>query len=157
MKESIKNSDVSLIAWPKNILVIYRYDEIPDLRTLIDWASTLGVEVENVDFLSFTTKKAFENGSGVATFSPKSISWTGSVTDENLKSKVKKKYDILISFYETSSLELDYISHIVAAIYKVGLGSSARESSDLMIDVTLSQTDVFAAELNKYLTILTKK
>ncbi len=157
IQESIKNPDASPMAWPKNVLIIYRYDEIPDLRTRIDWASTLGMEVKNVDFLSFAGKKVAENNAAVTSFTRKSISWTGSVTDAHLKSTVEKKYDLLISFYETSTLELDYISHIVVAIYKVGLGSSARESSDLTIDVSLSQPDVFAAELNKYLTILTKK
>ena len=64
--------------------------------------------------------------------------------------------DVLISFYKQESLELNLITALSKANFKVGLARNDERLYDLIMDLKPKEIETFKKEFKKYLNILNK-
>ncbi len=89
-------------------------------------------------------------------FIPKNFGWKGKINSVDLQSFIDTDFDVLISFYKQDVLELNLITALSKAEFKVGLSGLDERLHDLIIDVNPKQFKVFKKELKKYLLVLNK-
>ncbi len=89
-------------------------------------------------------------------FIPKNFGWKGKINSVDLQSFIDADFDVLISFYKQNVLELNLITALSKAHFKVGLSGLDERLHDLIIDVNPKQFKVFKKELKKYLMVLNK-
>ena len=65
-------------------------------------------------------------------------------------------FDLLISYYSSNKLELNLVTALSKANFKIGINSEDSRLHDLIIDVEPSKIAVFRIELLKYLTQLNR-
>lgn len=157
IKKSISNRDSRQISWPQNILILYRYDEMPDLPSTIKWSDTLHVKSANIEFLAYRSNLKKDEEQHRVWLNPQSFLRSGGFKDEEIKRIAKKRFDLLVNYYDNINLELKFMSHIVDAVHKVGISDTSSKINDITIEIAVTKADVFAEELKKYLTLLTKK
>ena len=68
----------------------------------------------------------------------------------------EQKFDLLISYYKTNKDQLNFVTALSKANFKIGINNQDPRLHDLIIDVEPSQTEVFKFELLKYLTQLNR-
>ena len=69
---------------------------------------------------------------------------------------VDQPFDLLISYYNSNKLELNLVTALSKANFKIGINIQDARLHDLIIDVKTSKIDVFKVELIKYLTQLNR-
>ena len=74
----------------------------------------------------------------------------------DLKNFIQEDFDVLISYYRQGGLELDMITTLSKANFKVGLSRNDERLYDLIIDLDPKQMNIFKKEFKKYLNILNK-
>ncbi len=89
-------------------------------------------------------------------FSEKDFNWKGNVLDTSLQSFIESQFDLLICFFSSQNLYLEYVSLLSKANFKVGFAEKNFPFLDLQINVVRSQVEDFFSETKKYLTILKK-
>lgn len=87
-------------------------------------------------------------------FIPQNIGWKGKIESVDLETFIKADFDVLISYYNQSQLELNLITALSNAKFKIGLAPVDDRLYDLIINVNTSQFAIFKTELKKYLKIL---
>jgi hypothetical protein len=157
VRKSLLKSEVACSGWPKSALILYRLDEVSDLPEKVDWSTLLGMDKKRVTFVGYTPQRLEVITDNIVVLSKKSIGLLGGINEEAIKKVVDMPYELLINYFEKPAKELEFMSNIVQAAYKVGLGNTAIASSDLLIDVKVTAVADFNKELIKYLTILSKK
>lgn len=87
-------------------------------------------------------------------FIPKNIGWNGKIESVDLETFINANFDVLISYYNQSQVELNLITLLSKAKFKIGLTNVDDRLYDLIINVNTSQFNIFKTELKKYLKIL---
>ena len=85
-----------------------------------------------------------------------SLGWNGKIVDDNVSNFVAKPFDLLLSYYNTENLVLQFITAHSAARFKAGFHMQKYQLHDLTIDVDIKDTTAFKTELKKYLKILNR-
>ena len=80
----------------------------------------------------------------------------GRIKNNELQSFLNTPFDILVSYYKNDILELNLISALSKANFKVGISNKDERFHDLILDVLPNKFHVFKEEFIKYLTILKK-
>ena len=78
----------------------------------------------------------------------------GSVKNKSLKAFIEKPVDILINFYDSDNIAINYIAAASLAKMKIGLSKMDHRINDLIIGSSLDQLSLFNTELKKYLKTL---
>ncbi|MCB0446493.1 MAG: hypothetical protein KDD03_03105 [Gelidibacter sp.] len=89
-------------------------------------------------------------------FNPKDFGWNGAIKNIELQSFIDKNFDALICFYKQNTLELDLVTALSKANFKIGLSNKDHRLFDLILDIEPRQFELFKTELKKYLTVLNK-
>lgn len=89
-------------------------------------------------------------------FNPKDFGWKGKINSIDLQTFIDTEFDVLISYYQEKHMELNLITAVSKANFKVGLTNHDKRLYDLIIDLKVSQFSTFKNELKKYLTVLNK-
>lgn len=87
-------------------------------------------------------------------FIPKNIGWKGKIESVDLETFIKADFDVLISYYNQNQVELNLITVLSKAKFKIGLANVDDRFYDLIINVKTDQFNIFKTELKKYLKIL---
>ncbi|NQX84447.1 MAG: hypothetical protein HRT67_00740 [Flavobacteriaceae bacterium] len=137
--------------------VLMHSDEFIDYEKCRQLAVSIGVDEREVKFMTFVEAKKNDMASMDDVFSAKDIGWNGKLKKTALQNFVNTDFDALISYYNSSALELQVITASSKANFKIGINSDEDRLFDLMISVVaIKQIDVFKQELQKYLKILNK-
>lgn len=135
------------------VLSIEEYANIDQMRKLM---SAIGVKDNKVKFITFINDEKDKPNSWDAFFNPKEFGWSGKIENAEVKDFVVTKFDALISFYKQDNLELNLVTALSQANFKIGLSNKDERLHDFIIDVSPNNIDIFKNELIKYLKVLNK-
>lgn len=138
----------------KSLCVIEMNDHKFDRKKVRKLAALLSLKEENIMFRSFVKNKNKADKDNLVLFSSKDIGWRGVFKTSGLKEFKATSFDIIISYYTEEHITLSAISSLANGKFKVGLRENIYQTHDLSLEVQVGDTDVFLAELEKYLKIL---
>jgi len=135
------------------IINFQEYNNYDALRLLF---KSVGFNDNQIKFIAFVDNEKEMPNSWDSFFNPKDFGWKGKITNIELNEFIDTKFDALISYYQTETLELNLATAISKANFKIGLTSKEPRLFDLIIDIDPKHIDVFQNELVKYLKVLNK-
>ncbi|MCK8481112.1 DUF6913 domain-containing protein [Psychroserpens algicola] len=136
--------------------VILNTSEFSDFEAFRSFFKSLGLQQAKTKIIAFVEDSKDSNELWDTYFNPKDFGWKGKINNIDLQTFIDTKFDVLISFYKANHLELNLITALSNANFKVGLTNQDARLYDLMIDVKPNEFSVFKEELKKYLTVLNK-
>ncbi|WP_412561157.1 DUF6913 domain-containing protein [Winogradskyella sp. MIT101101] len=149
-KAAVNNNKV------KNIAVLLNANEYDDFESFRLYFKELNLTSPKHKVVAFVNDDKYESSQWETYFSPKDFGWKGKLNNIDLQSFVDEDYDVLISFYKQESLELNLITALSKANFKVGLARNDERLYDLIIDLKPKEIETFKKEFKKYLNILNK-
>ncbi|MEW7279276.1 hypothetical protein ABW636_11840 [Aquimarina sp. 2201CG1-2-11] len=139
----------------KTLAVLIDASQSVNIVSLLKLANELGVKSDKLKVMGFKKDmKEIADDKDAAYYSEKSFGVNGMIKNKGLLDFVNEDYDVLINFYEESSIELDCVAAASKAKFKVGFTTVDHRINDLIIGATTNDTNLFISELKKYLKIL---
>ena len=89
-------------------------------------------------------------------FTEKDMDWQGAVTDASLNVFLETPFDLLIGFFDTRQLYLEFATLKSKATFKVGFSGVNDKLFDLVIVEKSGNPLIFMNEIRKYLELLKK-
>ncbi|WP_353778543.1 hypothetical protein [Winogradskyella sp. 3972H.M.0a.05] len=140
----------------KTIGVLLNLEEYDDFESFRLYFKELGLTSPKSKVAAFVNDEKKINNLWDTYFIPKNFGWKGKVNSIDLQTFLDTEFDVLISYFKSDILELNLITALSKAKFKVGLSGVDERLYDLIIDVEVRQQEVFKLELKKYLTVLNK-
>lgn len=140
----------------KKVGVILNVAEFSDFEAFRQYFKTLGIQQAYIKIIGFVEDPKDSNDLWDTYFNPKDFGWKGKINNIDLQAFVDTEFDVLISYYKANQLELNLITAVSKANFKVGLTNDDDRLYDLMMDIKTNEFSVFKPELKKYLTVLKK-
>jgi hypothetical protein len=126
------------------------FEEWSGLKKMMD---NLSQSVES-KIVFYTEKKEANTAENQIALRANDFSLVGGLKNPEIEAFVKKPFDLLLSYYSTENVFLDFVSAQSNALFRVGVSEDMMEFNDLTIKTPLNQIDVFERELINYLKIL---
>ncbi|WP_298756586.1 hypothetical protein [uncultured Psychroserpens sp.] len=136
--------------------VILNMSEYSDFESFRMYFKSLGIHEAKTKIIAFVEDPKDSNVLWDTYFNPKDFGWKGKINNIDLQTFIDTKFDVLICYYEEHHLELDMITALSKANFKVGLTNDDQRFYDLMINIKPKEFSVFKTEMKKYLTVLNK-
>jgi hypothetical protein len=153
LKSRIKNFKSSKI---NSIGVIFDYDAYCDYDFFRGLIKDMGIMENKIRFIAKVEFEKNKPNSWDSFFSLDNFDWLGRPKSVEIDEFVEQPFDVLISYYKSNQLELNFVTARSKANFKIGLASHDSRLNDLTIDIEPKNTDVFKTELIKYLTQLNR-
>jgi Family of unknown function (DUF6913) len=147
------NIDASKI---ESVGVILNFDEFNDYDDFRKFFKSIGILENKIKFIAFITDEKLKPNSWDAYFFSNSFGWNGRINGVELHEFINMEFDALISYYKEDNLELNLVTALSKANFKIGISGKDKRLNDFIIDVKPNQTQVFQKELIKYLKVLNK-
>lgn len=140
----------------ESVGVIIDSREFSDVDGMKQFVQDLGIQLPRIQIVVFVdddkkTERLWGNY-----FSSKDLGYNGKIKHPELQTFLNCEFDALINFYKTDDLELKLASGLSKANFKIGLSNVDDRLFDFILDLSISDFDIFKSELTKYLTILKK-
>ncbi|NRD21147.1 hypothetical protein HNV08_13900 [Winogradskyella eckloniae] len=149
-KSSVNNDKV------KTVAVLLNASEFHEFEVFRVYFKELGLNSPKHKIVAFTMDDKLEHNQWNAHFSPKDFGWNGKIKNLDLQSFIDEPFDMLICFFKNPVLQLNQMTAVSNANFKVGISKEDERLYDLIIDVELKNINIFKQELKKYLNILKK-
>ena len=140
----------------ESVGIIVNLSEFDDFEMFRIFFEELKLNPNKIKFAGFTDDPKLVEFSNELLYSEKQIGWRGKIKDNGLKTFINTPFDVLISYYKDDNLELNLISALSKANFKVGISNNDERLHDLILEVDTKEIDIFKQEFIKYLTILKK-
>ena len=140
----------------ESVGVILNIDEFNEHESLRLFLKHIGVMDNRIKFISFVTDEKSAPNSWDSYFNPKDFGWKGRIKNIELQEFINTKFDALISYYKDDNLELNVVTALSKANFKIGISGNDHRLNDFIIDIKPNQFNVFKKELIKYLKVLNK-
>ncbi|MBT8393625.1 MAG: hypothetical protein HKO81_03865 [Flavobacteriaceae bacterium] len=140
----------------ESVGILVNLSEFDDFETLRIFYESLKINPNKIKIVGFTEDKDLVESSIELLYSEKQIGWKGKIKNNELISFINTNFDVLVSFYKKDNLELNLVTALSKANFKVGLSNYDERLHDLILDVYTNNFEVFKNEFIKYLTILKK-
>ena len=153
LKSRTKNFQSAKVS---SVGVIFDYDSYYDYDFFQELISELGVMKNKIRFMALIDQEKNRPNSWDSFFSLENFDWLGRSKNIEIDEFVDQPFDLLISYYSPNKLELNLVTALSKANFKIGINSKDVRLHDLIIEVDPSKTDIFKIELLKYLTQLNR-
>lgn len=140
----------------ESVGIILNLNEFDDFETLRIFFESLKLNPNKIKIVGFTEDVKLVEASIELLYSEKQVGWKGKLKNNELISFINTNFDALISYYKQDNLELNLVTALSKANFKVGLSNNDERLHDLILDIDPNKFDVFRNEFIKYLTILKK-
>ena len=140
----------------ESVGIILNLSEFDDFETLRIFFESLKLNPNKIKIVGFTEDVKLVEASIELLYSEKQVGWKGKLKNNELISFINTNFDVLISYYKQDNLELNLVTALSKANFKVGLSNNDERLHDLILDIDPNKFDVFRNEFVKYLTILKK-
>lgn len=140
----------------ESVGIVVNLSEFDDFEMFRIFFEELKLNPNKVKIAGFTDDPKLVEFSNELLYSEKQIGWRGKIKDNGLKTFINTPFDVLISYYKDDNLELNLISALSKANFKVGISNYDERLHDLILEVDTKEIDIFKQEFIKYLTILKK-
>jgi len=139
-----------------SIGVIFDYESYYNYDFFQELISELGVMKNKIRFIAMIANEKNRPNSWDSFFSLENFDWLGKPNNIEIDEFLDQPFDLLISYYSPNKLELNLVTALSKANFKIGINNEDSRLHDLIINVEPSKTDVFRIELLKYLTQLNR-
>ena len=136
--------------------IIFDYDSYHNYDFFHDLLKDLGVRKNKIKFIAKIDAKKKPPNSWDSFYSLENFDWLGKYENSEIDEFIEQPFDVLISYYKTNTLDLNLITALSKANFKLGLNNEDDRLHDFIIEVDPSKTDIFKIELIKYLTTLNR-
>ena len=136
--------------------IILNHDEYSNYEKLRLLLKGLGIKDNRVKFIAFLEDEKETPNSWDSFFNPKNFGWKGKIIATDLNEFINEPFDALISYYNEDRLELNMVTAMSKANFKIGISSRDKRLYDLIINIESKYVQVFEKELEKYLKVLNK-
>jgi len=140
----------------ESVGVILSLDEFNEHENLKQFMKDIGIMQNKVKFITFITDEKLAPNSWDSYFNPKNFGWNGSIKNIELEEFIKYNFDVLISYYKEDNIELNMVTALSKANFKIGISNNDQRLNDFIIDVKPNQVQIFKKETIKYLRVLNK-
>ncbi|MEZ4792064.1 MAG: hypothetical protein R2783_00870 [Gelidibacter sp.] len=140
----------------QSVGVILNLKEFADLDAFRFFFKEMGILPPKTKIITFVEDNKITDKLWDTYFSPKDFGWKDTIKNIELQSFIDTEFDALISFYRENTLELNMITALSKANFKIGISNSDTRLYDLILDIQPNDFLVFKNELIKYLTVLNK-
>lgn len=140
----------------QSVGVILNLNEFADLDAFRSFFVELEVLPPKTKIITFVEDNKITGKLWDTYFSPKDFGWNGSLKNIDIQDFVNTEFDALISFYREKVLELNLITAMSKANFKIGISNADPRLYDLILDIPTTNFPLFKNELKKYLTVLNK-
>ena len=149
--EPIPNNDLVKMANEYDGFISTGFDKIGE-----DFFKDLNLLPSDQKFLIFSKTDSTNYNKWDDVFESKDFGWKGKIKNNDLQNFINYKFDVLISFYTVNEIELNQVTAMSQANFKVGISNDDERLYDLIIDIMPSDFKNFKTEFKKYITILNK-
>lgn len=125
-------------------------------ESLVSFSKLLDLKEKDVQIFKFLENKKKIPSLQINEVTLKDFNWLGTLTNKNASQFLDKNFDLLIGIYPKENVYLNWMMSASKANFKVGFKDSKNDIFDLIIQVDVSQLDIFKTELKKYLQVLNK-
>ena len=140
----------------ESVGVILNLDEFSDYDQIRMLLKTIGVKDNKVKFMALISDEKSAPNTWDSYFNPKDFGWNGKVNNIELVEFINTPFDALISYYKQDNLELNMVTTLSKANFKIGISGRDQRLNDFIINIEPKKVDLFNAELIKYLRVLNK-
>ncbi len=128
-------------------------DKFSDTNLFYEFVSEFSLRPNSVKIIGY--KKFYDKNSPYATpvFSDKDLGWKGNIENSYALEFFSRDYDLLINYYTDDHLLLKLMTLKTKARIRVGFAEIDDNLNDLILNVPISNFDIFKKELKKYLKI----
>lgn len=149
-KVAVNNNKVSSIG------VILNSNEFSDLESFRNFFKQIGINANRTKIISFVDDEKSITNTWDSYFYPKQFGWNGKISNVDLDAFIDTSFDVLISYYTKSNLELDLVTTLTKANLKIGITDQDSRLYDLIIHTKTNNLQLFTKEVVKYLKQLNK-
>lgn len=147
---AVKSSKVTSVG------IILNSSEFTDGESFKTFFKSLGVQLPRVKIIHYVDKEEDDDHLWGTYFTKKDFNWKGKITNIELQTFMDFPFDVLVAYFESDDLELQFVTAGSKANFKVGVANYDPRLFDLIIDTKLHHQTIFKEELTKYLTVLNK-
>lgn len=140
----------------KSLGVILNFDEIEDFNSFSALASRLQIHTNKLKVIAYTTDLKSHGNTWDSCYNEKDFGWKGDIKNAELKMFLDTSFDVLISFYSKSQLNLKLLTGMSKSQFKIGILQTDFRLNDLIIKTKIKDIKVFENEVIKYLDVLNK-
>lgn len=149
-----QSSSVQSLSELRTVGVLLNYEEFDDFEAFRKLFIELGLTSPKCRVAAFIKNEKQITNTWNTYFIPNNIGWKGKILSVDLESFIKEDFDVLIGYYVTKHVDINLISALSNAKFKIGLKGTDQRLFDLIINVDANEFNVFKNELKKYLKIL---
>ena len=140
----------------ESVGVILNLDEFNEHEDLGQFLKSIGIRENKIKFITYITDKKLVPNTWDSYFDPKDFGWNGKIKSIELQDFINTKFDALISYCKADNLELNTVTALSKANFKIGISGNDQRLNDFIIDVKSNQINIFKQETLKYLKVLNK-
>ena len=140
----------------KTVGVLLDDDQYLKKDDFVNFFKDLNLLPSDQKFLIFSKTDSTNYNKWDDVFESKDFGWKGKIKNNDLQNFINYKFDVLISFYTVNEIELNQVTAMSQANFKVGISNDDERLYDLIIDIMPSDFKNFKTEFKKYITILNK-
>jgi hypothetical protein len=124
----------------------------------MDIAEHVISSIESVRNVHIYSYRAFKKSDPITYkhFTEKDIDWSGKIKDPSLESFLENPFDLLIGYFDTNNLYLEYCALKSNATFKIGFSKVNDRIFDLVVSEDPKNIGSFIDVIKKYLELLHK-
>jgi len=140
----------------KSVGVIFNQEEFKNYDQIRSLFKGIGINENRVKFITFIDDEKSRPNGWDAYFYPENFGWKGKIEGADLVDFVNEPFDALISYYQSDDLELNMVTTMSKANFKIGISNKDERLYDFIINMQPNQINIFKNELIKYLKVFNK-
>lgn len=157
MNNILKNRKVNVTDRKiESVGIILNREEYNDHDSFIFFLKACGLRENKIKFITFIDDENNKPNTWDAYFSSVDFGWKGKINGVELQDFIDTKFDALVSYYRNDNLELNTVTALSNANFKIGISNKDVRLNDFIIDIKPDRFDVFKKEFQKYLRTLNK-
>ncbi len=136
--------------------VVLNFNEYVDFESFRVFFKELGLLPPKSKIIAYVNEENKTETLWDTKFDQKDFGWNGTIKNIELQSFIDTEFDALISFHQQDSVQLNLITALSKANFKIGISNSDQRLYDLILDIEPKNFKLFKSELKKYLIVLNK-
>lgn len=136
--------------------ILLNFKEFNDNEALIEFFISVGLKRKNIKIITYLNQEKEIPNSWDTFYYSKDFGWSGKINNKGLAEFVNTKFDALLGYYNTKMFELDVVSALSKANFKIGIENHNERLFDFIIKLNAKDITTFKKEVLMYLKKLNK-
>ncbi|MBT8260969.1 MAG: hypothetical protein HKO92_01375 [Flavobacteriaceae bacterium] len=145
---NVKNKRINSVG------ILFNLAEFSDYDVFKKFIKSLNVKDNKVKFIAYIEDEKDTLNSWDSYYYEKDFGWKGKVNNIELQEFINTKFDLLISYYTVNRYELNIVTALSKANFKVGIAIHDERLNDFIVKVKPNEFVTFITELKKYFKVL---